>query len=236
MNTPIFKKLNNDFDADPNAPDPKIGLLGNHVVLSFFLNSFLWDNVSEGERGTLTFLNCLQYRLGKPDSDSYPKYRYYQPDIAYYDFYMVENSKWIEDFPFDKKIHNSSVLDEFERSLHHYIFFFRDNTFECVATGHSFGRAFNDASGKKGQASGLIVSSAPKDNNCRCSYCGKIIAQITEDSMIPSFVECYKTGAVPVPNFGWLCSQNCANKYEEKYHIKFGRTKEGKVDYYYGEI
>lgn len=70
MNTPIFKKLNNDFDADPNAPDPKISLLGNYVVLSFFLNSFLWDNVSEGETGTLTFLNCLQYRLGKPDSDS----------------------------------------------------------------------------------------------------------------------------------------------------------------------
>ncbi|MBL7869463.1 MAG: hypothetical protein JNM71_15715 [Flavobacterium lindanitolerans] len=236
MNTPIFKKLNNDFDADPNAPDPKISLLGNHVVLSFSLNSFLWDNVSEGETGTLTFLNCLQYRLGKPDSDSYHRYRYYQSDVEYFDFYLVENSTWIKDFPIDKKIHNSSILNEFRSKLKHFVFFFRDNTFECVATGYSFGRVFIDASGKKEQVSNFIVSSTSKDNYCRCSNCGKTIAEVTEDSMIPTFEECYKSGAVPVPNFGWLCSQICANEYEEKYHIKFVRTKEGKVDYYFGEI
>jgi hypothetical protein len=50
--------------------------------------------------------------------------------------------------------------------------------------------------------------------------------------MVPSAEECYKKGNVPIPNFGWFCSQDCADKYEIEYDIKFARTKEGKVDYY----
>jgi hypothetical protein len=67
---------------------------------------------------------------------------------------------------------------------------------------------------------------------CKCQFCDKIIAEITKDDMIPSFQDCYNNGNVPVPNFGWFCSQACATEYEKKTGIKFSHTEEGKVDYY----
>jgi len=78
----------------------------------------------------------------------------------------------------------------------------------------------------------IIVSSITDDNFCKCQYCGVVIANIISDKMVPSPEECYSNGNVPVPNFGWFCSQDCANKYETEYDIKFARTEEGKVDYY----
>jgi len=70
------------------------------------------------------------------------------------------------------------------------------------------------------------------EDNCKCECCGVTISQILSDSMTPSAEECYQKGNVPIPNFGWFCSQNCANKYEKEHDIKFARTKNGKIDYY----
>jgi len=72
----------------------------------------------------------------------------------------------------------------------------------------------------------------PDDKYVKCKSCDKIIAELINDEMVPTPEECYRNGNVPVPNMGWLCSQECANDLEKKYDIKFARTKEGKVDYY----
>jgi|GEM_PF-3038038 len=69
-----------------------------------------------------------------------------------------------------------------------------------------------------------------------CLYCEKLIAQSIDGEMVPSHIECYKAGNVPVPNAGWLCSQECATAFEVKYNVTFQRTKHGKVDYYEGEV
>ncbi|WP_153800113.1 hypothetical protein [Foetidibacter luteolus] len=78
----------------------------------------------------------------------------------------------------------------------------------------------------------IVVTEYKQEDNCKCQFCDTIVAKLTEDAMIPSAEECYKSGNVPVPNFGWFCSQDCATKYEKKYDIKFARTSDGKVDYY----
>jgi hypothetical protein len=79
----------------------------------------------------------------------------------------------------------------------------------------------------------IVVTSLNNDENfCRCQFCNKTIAEFKNDEMIPSAQNCYNSGNVPVPNFGWFCSQDCATAYEKKYDIKFARTTEGKVDYY----
>jgi hypothetical protein len=66
----------------------------------------------------------------------------------------------------------------------------------------------------------------------KCQNCEKVIAELIEDRMMPTAEECYKSGNVPVPNMGWLCSQECANEFEKRYDVTFDRTKDGKVDYY----
>ena len=82
----------------------------------------------------------------------------------------------------------------------------------------------------------FLKNSASDESNVRCEYCKKVIAKNSEVGLTPSFEDCYKMGNVPIPNFGWLCSQECAIKFEEKNDIKFGRTKDGIVDYYFGEL
>jgi hypothetical protein len=69
-----------------------------------------------------------------------------------------------------------------------------------------------------------------------CQCCGKTLATIDNDIPTPSFLECYNSGNIPVPNFGWICSQDCAEKFEKEHNIKFARTAEGKIDYYNGKL
>ena len=78
----------------------------------------------------------------------------------------------------------------------------------------------------------IIVTHAAHSNPCKCQLCDKIIAAFDHDTMKPSAEECYRSGNVPVPNFGWFCSQQCASDYETTFDIKFEKTIDGKVDYY----
>lgn len=78
----------------------------------------------------------------------------------------------------------------------------------------------------------IVVTNIEDDTFCKCQFCDKKIAGIKNDIMIPSAEECYQSGNVPVPNFGWFCSQECASDYETKFDIKFAKTKDEKIDYF----
>jgi hypothetical protein len=78
----------------------------------------------------------------------------------------------------------------------------------------------------------IFVTNTRDDNLCKCQFCDTTIAAFKNDIMIPSTEECYKNGNVPIPNFGWFCSQKCALDYEAKFDIRFEKTGSGKIDYY----
>ena len=78
----------------------------------------------------------------------------------------------------------------------------------------------------------IVTTYATEMEYCNCQFCNKTIAVFKNDIMIPSPEECYKNGNVPIPNFGWFCSQKCALDYEIKFDIKFGKADDGKIDYY----
>lgn len=68
-----------------------------------------------------------------------------------------------------------------------------------------------------------------------CAQCEKIVARFDAGSQthIPTPEALYAAGAVPVPNFGWFCSQACATNYEQaKGRRMFDRNKAGEVQYY----
>jgi len=132
MTTDIqFIKLNNDFDAEPNAPETTIEVHGTDLSLNFFLNPFIWDNVEDGEKGKLTFLNVIKYRFGSANDEGFGRFRYYKYGLEFYDFYLVNNSDWRLSFPEDQIQIQKDFQDD---NLNHYIFFFRDGTFECIAS------------------------------------------------------------------------------------------------------
>ena len=85
----------------------------------------------------------------------------------------------------------------------------------------------------------VITYAKDRDPNILCAMCEKLLAlyNAPTDNFTPSIEEIYTDGAVPVPNFGWFCSQNCANEYSEKFKVGFARNEKGKVEYYpEGEI
>lgn len=83
-----------------------------------------------------------------------------------------------------------------------------------------------------------IVVTEPKlpDDRLICQCCGTTIAHYINEVLVPSFTECYKKGNIPVPNFGWICSQECAERFEKENDINFARTLDGKIDYYNGSL
>jgi hypothetical protein len=81
----------------------------------------------------------------------------------------------------------------------------------------------------------LYIPIAPK-NELICNYFGKKIADFIDNTLSPDPETLYKSGTVPVPNFGWFCSQKCALNYEKDYEVRFARGTNRKIDYYEKDI
>jgi hypothetical protein len=68
-----------------------------------------------------------------------------------------------------------------------------------------------------------------------CATCGKRLAthNTSTDKHSPSPEQLLLSGAVPVPNFGWFCSQTCGNEFEKRNgQILFQRDTDGNIRYY----
>ena len=68
----------------------------------------------------------------------------------------------------------------------------------------------------------------------RCVACNKLLAHYDSDTDThrPPPEELLRDEKVPVPNFGWFCSQECGNIYSERTGIKFDRDANGNIRYY----
>jgi hypothetical protein len=131
-----YKKLNIDWNAEPNAPQVELQTDGDKLRVSFFLNPFIFDNVDGEERGELIFVECLKYSFNSCNDEGYysGQYRYKNALLPWGEFYELEHD-WEKDFHKDLKILNPS-LDKGQ--LRHFIFFLKDNTLECIAKDFEF--------------------------------------------------------------------------------------------------
>ncbi|MFD2247012.1 hypothetical protein [Pontibacter ruber] len=131
-----YKKLNIDWNADPNAPEPYLSVSGKQVSLRFYLNPFLFDQIEKDGEGELIFLNCHKYSFNNCNDEGYlhGQYRYSNEQPPWGEFYLLQTD-WKYDFPME-----CTILEEkfSEDQMKHFIFFFRDNTFECVAEDYVF--------------------------------------------------------------------------------------------------
>lgn len=126
-----FEQLNKDWNAEPNAPEVEITVTGNDVVVEFYLNAFQFEAFNEGDKAVLTFRDCLQYRYGSPNDEGFYTFdqsRYKAFGVKWGEFYLVHDSDWKDNFPEPVAVSNQPT-DE----LNHYLFYFRDGAFECIA-------------------------------------------------------------------------------------------------------
>jgi hypothetical protein len=133
-----YRRFNDKWNADPNAPEPFLKVNGTNLVLEFFLNFRLDDQFKEGEKGTLVFYNCHKYSFTTMNDEGYllGKHRYKNADLPWGNFYLLRTDTEKE-FDINAIVVNPKIGT---RGLLHYIFFFKDNTFECLSEFYSFSK------------------------------------------------------------------------------------------------
>jgi hypothetical protein len=129
---PNFLKLNIEWSAEPNAPDPHIDIAGDDIILSFYVNPFQFKEFEEDELGLLRFVNCTRY-LGPTNDEGWYRGQCRFSHIApeWGEFYQVVGDANSTEGPTDWSTMSSRNKGE----RRHFLFYFRDHTFECLAEG-----------------------------------------------------------------------------------------------------
>lgn len=130
----IFKQLNVGWNADPNDPRPQIEVTQGMLVLTFCVNPYQFPQFQEDEIASLTFHNCSTYRLGPTNDEGWYRGQCRFTGIAPHwgEFYEISGDSLLEKCPKDwieTGVGNTS--------LNHFLFYFRDETFECFAESYN---------------------------------------------------------------------------------------------------
>jgi hypothetical protein len=136
MSIPSFKHLNGDWNAEPNAPEAEVAVNGTTVRLTFFLNPWAYQAVEE-ERGSLAFSQCSLWRLGSTNDEGWDagQCRYSKSAPRWGEFYELFGEDDQRFTPTDW--HELMPISPEQR---HFLFYLRDNTFECFAAEWRFER------------------------------------------------------------------------------------------------
>lgn len=131
-----FLKLNETWNAEPNAPAPEVREDGSEVMLGFDLNPWAYEAI-EGERGLLTFLGCSEWRLGSTNDEGWYRGQCRHSGFApsWGEFYEIVGRDPLARLPTDWK-----TISKLNAGKRHFLFYLRDQTFECFADEWSFSR------------------------------------------------------------------------------------------------
>ena len=129
--TTTFVQLNHGWNAEPNAPGEHVARRGPDLVLSFEINAFLYPQFEEGSRCSITFTNCWRHRLGSTNDEGWfaGKCRFSRIAPTWGEFYEVKGDLLLELAPQEWVATAPAPAG----ASHHYLFYLRDNTFECDA-------------------------------------------------------------------------------------------------------
>lgn len=143
MQTPSFIQLNQGWNADPNGPLPEVSVDGSSLRLRFYLNHFAHDAVA-GEEGQLTFQECSAWRLGAENDHAWYAGRCRYSGIAprWGEFYELIGPDDLRLRPDDWRRPMRSGGGE-----RHFLFYLRDDLFECLADDWRFDRGLGGEQG-----------------------------------------------------------------------------------------
>ncbi|MBI4359971.1 MAG: hypothetical protein HY564_02675 [Candidatus Jacksonbacteria bacterium] len=137
-----LKELNLGFSSDVGAPMPVVLATEYKIHLLFYVakSNPNFDGLSVHVRDVnediglalVTFRNYQSYKFGMPNDEAIRGHPYYAFGLSPYSFFEVENSDWIkqlEQINSAHEHHNKELFNKYK----HFIFFFHDSNFECVA-------------------------------------------------------------------------------------------------------
>jgi hypothetical protein len=129
---------------DTGAPMPHLFVTDNRALLAFLLSEPdpEWDGTNPRERSPaekeplplalVEFEWCLSAKLGGPNDEVFSGHPLAGRGLAAYTAQRVVNSRWLEELDTINSVH-PRYSQETWRDLQHYIFWFHDTTFECLA-------------------------------------------------------------------------------------------------------
>ena len=102
MANPTFVRLNDGWNAEPNAPDPRVVAGASTVSLSFLLNPWAYK-ADEEEVGILSFGDCRSWRLGATNDEGWysGQCRYSAIAPAWGEFYEIVGPDLVAEQPDD---------------------------------------------------------------------------------------------------------------------------------------
>lgn len=126
-----FIQLNHGWNADPNAPEPILSVDGSELLLQFYVNALQFPEFVEGSSATVRFKTCNRYRLGPTNDEGWylGQCRFSRSAPSWGEFYQITGDPELLLAPTDWRA--LSAIDRPESK--HYLFYFRDETFECLA-------------------------------------------------------------------------------------------------------
>jgi hypothetical protein len=132
-----FTKLNDGWNADPGAPYPEVRIEERTLVLSFYLNPWVFPGFKRGDVGELIFSDCWRYRLGPTNDEGWwrGQCRFSRRAPDWGEFYEVAGDLRLERLPGDAW---TLIAEEAKTETRHFLFYLKDDTFECDATGWTF--------------------------------------------------------------------------------------------------
>jgi len=122
-----FRKQNFGWNADPNAPEPRLTIANGDLILVFHLNPYR-EPFQEGQ-GQIRFRNCSRFRSDGTNDHAWfgGQCRYGRAAPQWGEFYelvgddptLIEVNDWI-------RVAGSD-------GTRHFLFYFRDEMVECLA-------------------------------------------------------------------------------------------------------
>ena len=126
-----FTQLNQGWNAEPNAPHIDVGVDGSTVILSFQANPYQFPEFVQGQIIRLRFIDVWRYAIGDVNDEGWYRGQCRFSNLApsWGEFYEVSG-----DLKFDQLNAEWHIISESPgRSFRHFLFYFRDENFECDA-------------------------------------------------------------------------------------------------------
>jgi len=141
--------LNFPVQWEPGAPSP-------HLIASEYQTFLIFDVRVANRAGTymrvdgtmldredgspdsvalVEFKGCASVKMGSPNEEVFGGHPLSGRGLDEYSAQLIQNSKWIAELEAINKVHQYYQAERW-RTLKHYVFWFHDSTFECVAESH----------------------------------------------------------------------------------------------------
>jgi len=128
------------FAWETGAPSPHLIKNDNKCFLVFLAQeqyaALAESSGTKDEMGEtlalVEFVRCISAKLGSPNDEVFGGHPLSGKGIELYCAQEVVNSKWLAEIENINRVHSNYVSARW-KNLHHYLLWFHDTTFECIA-------------------------------------------------------------------------------------------------------